>query len=163
MNYQIKIYILLLVILASCNKTTTAIEEVFINKPDEYWTYYNPNSGNFTYYKFNQDKFTERYFRDSANTFLKYKSSGDVIEVSQKWSVSKDSILRFNGFVYDVVSYNENTVVLYFKDIQTKDERMIFLTKEKEENPRNYSDFYYERRINHPEKYNVPDGWWTSK
>ena len=160
---KIKVYfLLLLTILAGCSNTNT-IEEILIGKPDEFWTYYNPNSGNFTYYKFTKEKFTERYFRDSTNTFVKYKPSADVIEVSQKWSISTDSILRFNSFVYDVVSYNENTVVLYFKDLKTKEERMIFLTKEKAENPRKFSGFYEDRRINHPEKYNVPDSWWTSK
>lgn len=157
-------FLLLLTILASCSKKTT-IEEILIGKPGEYWTYYNPSSSDFTYYKFTTDKFTERYFRDSNNVFVKYKASGsnDVIEIPLKWSVSKDSILRFNGFAYDVASYNENAVVLYFKDLQTKNERMIFLIKEKEDKPRNYSGFYSERRAMHPEKYAVPDLWWSSK
>ncbi|MFB9077177.1 hypothetical protein ACFFLS_02945 [Flavobacterium procerum] len=158
-----KLYFLfILTLLASCNNEKT-IEEILIAHPDEYWTYYNPNSGDFTYYKFNENKFTERYVRDSINNFLKYKPSGHVVEVSQRWSVSKDSILRFNGFVYDVVNYNENTVVLYFKDLNTKEERMVFLTKEKAGSPRQYSDYYYERRITQPEKYKVPNAWWTSK
>lgn len=168
MKFKIKnkIYILLLLVtLVSCNKTRT-IEEILITGSDEYWTYYSPSpyAGDFTYYKFGKDNFSQRYERDrNSNRFYKYGGEGDVMEVQLKWDVSQDSILRFNGFVYDVVSYNENCITLYYKDQNSKNERMFFLTKENSNNPRNYSGFYSERRALHPEKYAVPDLWWSSK
>lgn len=147
--------------LVSCNKKKN-IKEILTSEAGDYWTYYYPipHVGEFTYYKFDKNNMSQRYERDNTNRFYKYSGEGDVVEVSQKWSVSKDSILRFNGLTYDIVSYNENCIVLYFKDEKSKDERIVFLTKEKENNPRNYSDYYYERRQKHPEKYTVPDSWW---
>lgn len=158
-----KIYILfLLATLGSCSKTET-IEEVLIAKPNDYWTYYSPNSSEFTYYKFGENRISQRYERNSKNKFYKYNGEGDVIEVPQRWSVSEDSILRFNSFVYDVISFNEDAIVLYFKIPDSKDGNFVFLIKENKEKPINYSGFYRERRVIHPEKYKVPFDWWTSK
>lgn len=157
-----KIYILfLLATLVSCNKTTT-IEEV-LSKPDTYWALYNPHySTDFAYFKFDKNKISQRYEIDNENKFYKYNGEGDVIEVPQKWSV-QDSLLRFNGFVFDVVSWNDEVVVLFFKPQDSKEGNYVFLTKENTKNPQKYSSFYRERRINHPEKYKVPFSWWTSK
>ncbi|CAD0009327.1 hypothetical protein [Flavobacterium salmonis] len=158
-----KIHLLfLLAIFISCSRTKT-IEEVLIAKPNDYWIYYSPYSGGYTYYKFGEDKISQRYERDSKNKFYKYEGEGDVMETPQKWSVSQDSILRFKGFVYDVVSYNEEVVVLYYKIEDNKEGNFVFLTKEKTNKPINYPGFYLDRRVNHPEKYKVPYSWWISK
>ena len=149
-------------IFVSCTKQKT-IEEILICQQDECWAYYSPGTTFFTYYKFDSNKFCNRYERDIEKKFYKYKGGDCTPEVPQKWSVSQDSILRWNGFSYDIVSYNENGVVLYCKEKDGKNEWIAFLTKEKESNPRKYSNMYFDKRINYPEKYEVPDSWWTSK
>nr|WP_315159447.1 hypothetical protein [uncultured Flavobacterium sp.] len=149
---------LLTIVLVSCNGSKK-IEEILIANPNEFWAYYNPNSADLIYFKFEKNKHTSRYERDNKNRFYKYKGEGDVIESSRKWIVSKDSILIFNGSAYDVVSSNNEVIVLYYMDKESHNERMIFLTKEKENQPRKYSGFFGQKRIDQPKKYNVPEGW----
>jgi len=158
-----KIYILFLfTILVSCNKTTT-MEEVLISKPDEYWALYRPNSASFEYYKFGKDKISQRYEIDGKNKFYKYEGGGDLVEIAQKWNISQDSIFRFNGFVFDIISSNENVVVLFFKLEDSRDGNYAYLVKENTNHRQKNSGFYREKRINHPEKYKVPYSWWTAK
>nr|WP_315158604.1 hypothetical protein [uncultured Flavobacterium sp.] len=158
-----KIYILFLfTILVSCNKKTT-MEEVLISKPDEYWAYYNANSSIFAYYKLGKDKISQRYEINSKNKFYKYEGEGDLVEIAQKWNVSQDSILRFDGTTYDVISCKENVVVLYYKLEDSRDGNYAFLVKENTNHRQKFSGFYREKRIYHPEKYKVPYSWWTSK
>lgn len=153
-----KIYtVLLIVLLTSCSEQK--IEDVLTTNTDEYWAYYNPYSTDLTYFKFETNKVSQRYERDSKNKFYKYKGEGDVIEESRKWNVSKDSILIFNGLAYDIVNYNDKVIVLYFMEENHKNERMVFLTKEKESEPRKYSSLFGQKRIDKPSKYVVPNGW----
>lgn len=153
-----KFFTLLILVLVSCTKTEK-IEDILIANPNEYWAYYNPNSTDLTYFKFESNNLSDRYERNNENKFYKYKGEGDVVEGSRKWSVSNDSILKFNGLAYDVVSCNNEVIVLYYMGSDGRNERMVFLTKEKEGTPRRYAGFFGQKRMDQPSKYVIPNGW----
>lgn len=141
--------------MVSCKKQS-ALEEILIAKPDEAWVYYSPAPylTSFTYYKFEKNGLCTRYERDSENKFYKYKGAADNPEEPVKWGATNDSILKWGMHSFDVVSYNDDIIVLYnIYNNNYRDERMIFLVKEKENSPRKHSNYFSQKRRNHPEKY----------
>lgn len=151
-----KIYtFILLTIMVSCEKQNS-LKEILIAKPDEAWVIYSsePYVSSFTYYKFEKDNFSNRVERDSTYKFYKYKGGSDVQEGPVKWYVTNDSILKWGLHAFDVVSYNNNVVVLYYtSDNNYRNDKMLFLIKEKENSPRKYSNYFSQKRVEHPEKY----------
>jgi hypothetical protein len=159
-----KIYIIvMLTLMVSCEKRNS-ISEILIAKPNEAWvTYDSEPDAFFTSYKFGQDGFCTRIERDSANKFYIYKGGGDLEISPEKWNVTDDSILKWGMNVFDVVSYNDDIIVLYFiSDINRRNNGMVFLIKEKENNPRKYSNYFSKKRVDHPEKYKLdkPRGYY---
>lgn len=136
----------------SCDKQNS-LEEILLTKPNEAWVYYSPKSADFTYFKFEKDQFCNRYERNIENKFFRYQGAEDSPEGPEKWTVTNDSILKWGMFVYDVVSYNENVIVLYYQEENSRNKRMVFLVKEKENNPRKNSGLFEQKRTDHPEKY----------
>jgi hypothetical protein len=148
----------MLTIMVSCEKRNS-LEEILIAKPNEAWVSYNPEpyASYFTYDKFGKDYFSNRFERDSSNKFYKYKGADDNPEMPRSWSVTNDSILKWGARAYDVVSYNEDIIVLYYtSDNNYRNDRMLFLIKEKENHPRKYSNYFSQKRVDHPEKYIIP-------
>lgn len=136
----------------SCDKQNS-LEEVLITKPNEAWVYYSPISADFTYFKFGKDHFCNRYERDTENKFFKYQDAADSPEGPEKWVVTNNSILKWGMFVYDIASYNENVIALHYQEENSRNKRMVFLIKEKENNSRKNSGLFEQKRIDHPEKY----------
>lgn len=150
-----KIYLLLITfVVISCNKQNK-LEEILLTKSNEAWVYYSPKSTDFTYYKFQKNHYSSRYERDNKNKFFKYYGAEDSPEIPEKWVTTKDSILKWGIFAYDVVSYNENVIVMYHKDENSLNQRMVFLIKEKENSIRKNSARFEQKRINYPEKYKI--------
>lgn len=136
----------------SCDNQNS-LEDLLITKPDEAWVYYSPKSADFTYFKFDKDHLCNRYERNIENKFFKYQGAEDSPEGPEKWTITNDSILKWGMFVYDVASYNENVIVLYYQEENSRNKRMVFLVKEKENNPRKNSGLFEQKRTDHPEKY----------
>lgn len=141
-------------VLISCNEVNP-IEESLIAKPDEHWVYYNSNSSHFTHFKFDKDKLSHRYERNSKGEFQEYLGENDVVEVPLKWSVTKDSIFSWGNFKYDVVNYTDDCIILNYL-IKTKPfVGYIFLVKQKDNEITIGPGTVEQKRINHPEKYNL--------
>src|SRR5690606_25699016 len=87
---QIKILLLIVIAIffVSCNKHTT-IEDVFITKKDEYWTYYG-DSG-YIFFQFHNNGTYDKF----ENDLLLFNSHDDIVEDDRQWSVSNDSILTW--------------------------------------------------------------------
>lgn len=150
---KVNVYLVLFLFsLISCSKQSP-IEENLITQPDEHWVYYNSNSAHFTYFKFNKDKLSHRYERNSKGKLYEYHGEGDVVEMPQKWSVSKDSILTWKGFKYDIVSYSNSTIILTFPMTEEPFAGYIFLVKQKDNEITTGPGVFEQKRIKHPEKY----------
>lgn len=150
-----KFYVLALTfVLIGCSKLNP-IEESLIAKPDEHWVYYNSNSSHFTHFKFNKDKLSHQYKRNSKGEFQEYLGKSDVVEVPLKWSVTKDSILTWGDFKYNVVSYTNDCIVLNYI-VKTKPfSGYIFLVKQKDNEIATRSTIIEQERIKRTEKYNL--------
>lgn len=126
------------------------IEKTLISNSDEYWTYYSSTSNLVTYFKFKDDQLSYRCYRDpDSSKFYEYSKN---TEPPRKWSVTKDSVLTWNDFNYDVVSYNDKAVVLLYFTKEEPYTSYIFLIKEDTKPRETVSDFD-QKRIFNPEKY----------
>lgn len=150
---KIKTYILLIIILASCSKNS--IENTLITKSGEYWVLYTTNSSDYSHYTFEKNKLSYQFGRDNNNNYYRI-GGGDAVEFPQKWCVSKDSIMTWGHIKYDVVSYNDNAIVLNYL-LKTKPfTGYIFLIKQKENEDTRGPGFFEQKQLKYPEKYRLP-------
>lgn len=147
-----KLYIILLIVLTSCSQQNP-IEKAFHTNSDEYWCYYIPNDSYVTYFKFNENKLSYRFNRDGKGKFTDEPEDPFMEEVPKKWSVSKDSIMKWGYASYDVVSYNDKAIVLLYLTKEKPYLNYIFLIKEKESDFKKFPNDYDEKRLYNPEKY----------
>jgi hypothetical protein len=148
-----KFYIVLIILMASCSQQNP-IEKAFQTKSDEFWCYYTQRDNYFTYFKFKENKLSYRYNRDSDH-FVEASEYPYTKPIPKKWSVSQDSIMIWNGFFYDVVSYNENSIVLLSTSDKNPYHSYIFLIKEKERDSKKFLNDFEEKKTYNPEKYNL--------
>lgn len=143
-------YILFILVFTACSKKNP-IEKTLIANSDEYWTYYNSASNTVTYFRFKDDQLSYQYYKDRDSTqFIEFSNKN--MNPIQKWSVTKDSIMTWNEFNYDVVSYNDKVIVLLALTKEEPFANYIFLIKEDKKPREGPADFEEKRRFN-PEKY----------
>lgn len=129
MKNNLYILILLSVIWMGCNRQKS-LEELLINKPNEAWIYFD-NSPQLSYIVFKENKISVSCFRDDkTNLYVRNYGSADNEIAPGKWSVTNDSILKIGGNVFDVLSYDENTIFLYLHP-ENSSNRIIILEREK--------------------------------
>lgn len=146
-----KFYIVLIIVLTGCSQQNP-IEKVLETKSDEYWRYYTSNSSTFTYFRFKKDHLSARYYKDQDSTkFSEYTKP--EMKSSQKWSVTKDSIMTWGDFNYDIISYNDKAVVLLALTKEKPFVNYIFLIKTKENELIEGPGSFEQKRIFNPEKY----------
>lgn len=148
---RIYFFFFITILFAGCSEKNP-IEKTLISNSNEYWRYYTSNSSTFTYFRFKENHLIIRYYKDQDSIkFSEYEKT--KMEGSQKWSVTKDSIMTWGDFNYDVVSYNDKAVVLLALTKEKPFVNYIFLIKTKEneliEGPGNFE----QKRIFNPEKY----------
>ncbi|OXA75183.1 hypothetical protein SAMN05444397_11730 [Flavobacterium aquidurense] len=147
-----KVYLLLILFsLVGCNMQNS-IEENLITESDEHWVYYNSNSTHFTYFKFNKDKLSHRFKRNEKGQLYEYHDEGDVDKVPKKWSVSKDSVLTWGKFKYDVVSYSKSTIILTFPIAKEPFAGYIFLVKQKDSEIKTGPSVFEQKSLKHRER-----------
>jgi hypothetical protein len=144
--------ILFLLALTSCSQQNP-IEKLLITKPNESWCYYSTNNSHNIYFKFDKNKTSIRYERDTNGDFIKYPVNIDTDTGFQKWSVSKDSIMNWGNFTYDVVSCNDKAIVLLYLTDEKPYTNYIFLIKEKRSDNKKSGGDYEQKKIFNPEKY----------
>jgi hypothetical protein len=147
-------YIILITALVSCSQNNS-IEKAFQTKSDEYWCYYSLYSSYARYYKFNDKNLYHTYTIDQERQFYEIPNACCMKESDQKWSASQDSIMIWNGFFYDIVSYNDNSIVLLSTSDKPPYHSYIFLIKEKEGDSKKYINDFEEKKLYNPEKYNL--------
>jgi hypothetical protein len=148
------LYILFLLALTSCGQQNP-IEKLLISKPNESWCYYSTNNSHNIYFKFNDNKTSIRYERDTNGDFIKYPTNSYTDAGPDKWSVSKDSIMNWGNFTYDVVSCNDKAIVLLYLTKEKPYLNYIFLIKENESDSKKFPNDFDEKRIYNPEKYRL--------
>lgn len=144
-------YLLFAIFFTSCVQHNP-IEKTLLSNSDEYWRYYTSNSSTFTYFRFKEDHLSVRYYKDQDSTkFSEYEKT--KMEESEKWSVTKDSVMTWGDFNYDVVSYNDKAVVLLALAKEKPFVNYIFLIKTKENELIEGTGSFEQKRIFNPEKY----------
>ena len=99
---------------------------------------------------------SHQYKRNSKGEFQEYLGKSDVVEVPLKWSVTKDSILTWGDFKYNVVSYTNDCIVLNYI-VKTKPfSGYIFLVKQKDNEITTRSGIIEQEKIKNSEKYILP-------
>lgn len=145
-------YFFLLILLTGCSRKNP-MEKALETKSDECWCYYTNCDSYFTYFKFKDDQLSYRYSRDENGKFTDKPEDPYVPEVPEKWSVSEDSILTWRNFSYDIVSFNDNAIILSYPTKEKPYLNYIFLIKEKENHHKKYANDFDEKRLYNPEKY----------
>lgn len=132
--------------LVSCD---TSLKQTLLNQEDsEYWCFYDSLEGYYgIYLKFKKDGLYDRYYIDEDGKVELKNKDGDLY-YNREWnSRDNDSVMVLNYNVMDVVSYNENVIVLSIND------KYIFLLKENATNRRKGEKHYYNKRLSHPDLY----------
>ena len=130
MKIRTTLLIISSIILLGCNRQKS-LEEILVNKPNEAWISFNNEYG-FTHYIFHENKIADRYTLDEENNkYKKYKGPADNPQLPFEWSVTNDSILHWRGHCFDVLTYDENTIFLYFQSEKNTDDGIIVLEREK--------------------------------
>lgn len=143
---------LLLITLTSCSQQNP-IEKLLITKSDESWCYYSTNGSYNIYFKFDNNKTSNRYERDINGDFIKYPVNRYTDTGPKKWSVSKDSIMNWGNFTYDVVTCNDKAIVLLYMTDEKPYVNYIFLIKEKKNDNKKSGGDYEQKKLFNPEKY----------
>ncbi|MHC5310988.1 hypothetical protein ACYSNM_13165 [Myroides sp. LJL116] len=65
------------------------------------------------------------------------------------WSISEDRILTWEGHKFDVLLCTDDFILLLFG----KDQKHVFLLKDRFVKDLNSSQYYFEKRQKYPEKY----------
>lgn len=150
MKNNLYILILLSTIWMGCNRQKS-LEELLINKPNEAWIYFD-NSPQLSYIVFKENKLLFRCFRDyKTNQYIRNYGSADNEIAPEKWRITNDSILKIGGNVFDVLSYDENTIFLYLHP-KNSSNRIIVLEREKGYLDKKIGSIM-KKRENFPEKY----------
>lgn len=138
--------LILLITFVSCTQRNP-IEKTLIANPDEYWTYYNSTSSTSAYFRFKENHLSYQYYKDRDSTQF-YEFSNKEINPPQKWSVTADSIMTWDDFNYDVVSYNDKVIVLLSLTKEEPFTSYIFFIKEDRKPREGPADFEEKRRFN---------------
>ena len=146
--------LLFLMALTSCNQQNP-IQNTFIAKSDEYWRCYSSYSSSNSCYRFNDNNLYYAYSKNQEGLLSKMPDAPYMKESDQKWSVSQDSIMYWNNFFYDVVSYNDKAIVLTYQSKEKPYVYYIFLIKENERDLKKFPNDFEEKRIYNPEKYRL--------
>lgn len=148
---RIYFFFFLAILFAGCSEKNP-IEKTLISNSDEYWRFYTSNSSTFTYFRFKEDHLSIRYYKDQDSTkFSEYANT--AMRSPEKWSVTKDSIMTWGDFNYDVVSYNDKAVVLLALRKEKPFVNYIFLIKTKENELIEGPGSFEQKRIFNPKKY----------
>lgn len=124
------------------------MRQIFITNDDEYWCVYDDIDSGYQgiYYKFHENGVYDRYRIEKGVAYVN-NNAPDNYPGIKKWEVRKDSIAILNNHTFDIVSYNQNVIIL------SKYERHIFLIKENSKSVRKGGKFFYNKREDNPEKY----------
>lgn len=134
------------ILLVSCD---TSLKQTLLNQEDsEYWCLYDSLEGYYgIYLKFKKDGLYHRYSIDEDGKVELRNKDGDLY-YNREWNLrDNDSVMVLNYNVMDVVSYNENVIVL------SNNDKYIFLLKENATNRRKGEKYYYNKRLSHPDLY----------
>ncbi len=150
-KWIIKISILFsfIFMITSCAKKE--MKDYFINSKNEYWVVYSGEKSRRvgTYYQFNSDMEYNRFRKDENEKMIDFNTDGDLIYDNRKWSISNDSILSWDGYKYDVISFTDDFIILMYGDSQN----YTFLFKYDIKNSIKSVQYYFEKRLKYPERY----------
>ncbi|MBY8963103.1 hypothetical protein KJK34_10100 [Flavobacterium sp. D11R37] len=134
------------ILLVSCD---TSLKQTLLNQEDsEYWCFYDSLEGYYgIYFKFKKDGLYDRYYIDEDGKVELRNKDGDLY-YNREWNLrDNDSVMVLNYNVMDVVSYNENVIVL------SNNDKYIFLLKENATNRRKGEKYYHNKRLSNPDVY----------
>lgn len=134
------------ILLVSCD---TSLKQTLLNQEDsEYWCLYDSLEGYYgIYLKFKKDGLYDRYSIDEDGKVELRNKDGDLY-YNREWNLrDNDSVMVLNYNVMDVVSYNENVIIL------SNNDKYIFLLKENATNRRKGEKYYNNKRLSHPDLY----------
>jgi len=132
------------------------IEKIFFTQKNEYWVCYDQLQPYYVFFQFHKDGTTDKYLRNYKGEFELFNNDGDIIDNSRTWHVSKDSILTWGPYTYDVVSSNKNCIVLLYENPNTKQQTHLLLVKDLPGSYRKSPVFYEQKRKDNPAKYPAP-------
>lgn len=146
---KISILFVFTFIITSCVKKE--MKDYFLNHKDEYWSAYEfesygPLANRFQFY--DNNKYDRIRINDEGEKVPQYHE-GDLVFDSRDWSVSTDSILTWEGHKFDIVLCTDEFILLLFG----KEQRRIFLVKDKLLEDVKTKQYYFEKRQKYPEKY----------
>ncbi|EHQ40950.1 hypothetical protein [Myroides odoratus] len=135
----------------SCTKKE--LKDYFVNNQNEYWIAYEfesygPLANRFQFY--DNNKYDRIRINDDGEKVTQYHE-GDLVFDSRDWSVSTDSILTWEGHKFDIVVCTDEFILLLFG----KEQRRIFLVKDKLLEDVKTKQYYFEKRQKYPEKYRL--------
>lgn len=140
------IILMTFILLVSCD---TSLKQTLLNQKDsEYWCYYDSSDGYYgIYLKFKNDGLYDRYHIGEDGKVELRNKDGDLF-YNRDWNLrDNDSVMILDYDVMDVVSYNENVIVL------SNNDKYIFLLKENATNRRKGEKYYYYKRLENPDLY----------
>ncbi len=152
---MVKAVLLFLLSLAYVSCNNQSMDSCIVNGTNDYWLVYDEAGPGYlggAYFKFNADGTSTHYRKKLNGEFEQITKDGDLIFDDIDWVISKDSILKWGEHSLDIVDYNDNTFILYLN----RQDRYLFLFKEKKGSKRKGSQYYIDKRKEYPEKYPEP-------
>lgn len=133
----------------SCTKKE--LKDYFVNNQNEYWVAYTfdsfgPLANRYQFYENNK---YDRIKTDENGEKVPQYSDGDLIFDIREWNVTSDSILSWEGHKFDIIMCTDEFILLLFG----KEQRRIFLVKDKLLEDVKTKQYYFEKRQKYPEKY----------
>lgn len=147
------ILIFLLLIFSFGCSSRDSLKQMFITKNGECWVVHSQDHPNYTFWSFNEDMTADNLNRDKSGSLKKFNIDEDLIIGPKKWSISSDSILTWGMHKYDVVTANENAIVLMSEAEETNKQWYLFLIKESKKSMRKGAYYYEQKRFKNRKKY----------
>lgn len=118
--------IFLFFILLSCNKKNKS-ETILIATKGKYWQYQNSCGSHGVNFHFNEDGTYDKYNRFIDKGFVLFNNDDDLISGKRSWTLVNDSILKWDGLNYKIVSISEKKIILSYLNNQKTTCRVLLI------------------------------------